>query len=153
MIRRPPRSTLFPYTTLFRSGPDRPPMSFSERSRALLAEAIAAYEGRPAQRRLEAVARHLDEPLRVAFAGRVKAGKSTLLNALVGQKIAATDAGECTKVVTWYAYGPLAQATAYPHAGTPRELPLVRQPDGVVLDLADLRSGDLDKIRVELPSG
>src|SRR2546427_1335569 len=30
MIRRPPRSTLFPYTTLFRSGPDsvpRPPIS------------------------------------------------------------------------------------------------------------------------------
>src|SRR6266581_3892021 len=25
MIRRPPRSTLFPYTTLFRSGPSRPP--------------------------------------------------------------------------------------------------------------------------------
>src|SRR3712207_8208485 len=24
MIRRPPRSTLFPYTTLFRSGPDPP---------------------------------------------------------------------------------------------------------------------------------
>src|SRR2546430_10320889 len=24
MIRRPPRSTLFPYTTLFRSGPTRP---------------------------------------------------------------------------------------------------------------------------------
>src|SRR3712207_8641153 len=28
MIRRPPRSTLFPYTTLFRSG--RPPKTFSE---------------------------------------------------------------------------------------------------------------------------
>src|SRR2546429_5293007 len=27
MIRRPPRSTLFPYTTLFRSRPDRPPPS------------------------------------------------------------------------------------------------------------------------------
>src|SRR3712207_7234246 len=25
MIRRPPRSTLFPYTTLFRSGPESPP--------------------------------------------------------------------------------------------------------------------------------
>src|SRR3712207_8508872 len=25
MIRRPPRSTLFPYTTLFRSGPSREP--------------------------------------------------------------------------------------------------------------------------------
>src|SRR5258706_12100221 len=27
MIRRPPRSTLFPYTTLFRSDPDTLPMS------------------------------------------------------------------------------------------------------------------------------
>src|SRR3712207_8807377 len=28
MIRRPPRSTLFPYTTLFRSKPYRPPRFF-----------------------------------------------------------------------------------------------------------------------------
>src|SRR2546430_3188648 len=28
MIRRPPRSTLFPYTTLFRSLQDRPPVAF-----------------------------------------------------------------------------------------------------------------------------
>ena len=34
--------------------------------------------------------------------GKVKAGKSTLLNALVGEKVAPTDASECTKVVTWY---------------------------------------------------
>src|SRR5436190_23185763 len=27
MIRRPPRSTLFPYTTLFRSGAGRPPFA------------------------------------------------------------------------------------------------------------------------------
>src|SRR2546426_6018155 len=33
MIRRPPRSTLFPYTTLFRSGPGRPPPA-GHRSRA-----------------------------------------------------------------------------------------------------------------------
>ena len=38
MIRRPPRSTLFPYTTLFRSapGPDNPPASWSEAYRAFL---------------------------------------------------------------------------------------------------------------------
>ena len=38
----------------------------------------------------------------MAIAGRVKAGKSTLLNALVGERLAATDAGECTRIVTWY---------------------------------------------------
>ena len=47
----------------------------------------------------------LDEPLRVAIAGKVKAGKSTLLNALVGEQVAPTDAGECTRVVTWYRDG------------------------------------------------
>src|SRR6266853_4783449 len=31
MIRRPPRSTLFPYTTLFRSRPGRPPCTRSFR--------------------------------------------------------------------------------------------------------------------------
>src|SRR3712207_8158676 len=31
MIRRPPRSTLFPYTTLFRSVPDRPPEAQQQR--------------------------------------------------------------------------------------------------------------------------
>src|SRR3712207_7280741 len=37
MIRRPPRSTLFPYTTLFRSG------RRAERSQALLVPAEAAH--------------------------------------------------------------------------------------------------------------
>ena len=50
-------------------------------------------------------AARLDEPLRVAIAGKVKAGKSTLLNALVGEALAPTDAGECTRIVTWYRNG------------------------------------------------
>src|SRR5258708_16859861 len=39
MIRRPPRSTLFPYTTLFRSrvpsDPERQPLIFEQRRRAM----------------------------------------------------------------------------------------------------------------------
>src|SRR5258708_18810038 len=34
MIRRPPRSTLFPYTTLFRSHPGRPRVADSPRGRS-----------------------------------------------------------------------------------------------------------------------
>ena len=48
----------------------------------------------------------LDGPLRVAIAGKVKAGKSTLLNTLVGERIAPTDASECTRVVTRYRNSP-----------------------------------------------
>lgn len=54
---------------------------------------------------LETIARRLHEPLRIAVAGRVKAGKSTLVNALLGQRIAPTDVSECTRVVTWFRYG------------------------------------------------
>ena len=54
-----------------------------------------------------AVRTRLEEPaLRLAVAGRLKAGKSTLVNALLGQHLAATDATECTMVVTWYRYHP-----------------------------------------------
>src|SRR5256885_10609903 len=43
MIRRPPRSTLFPYTTLFRSGaPGKPDL---DRARQLVKE--SGYDGRP----------------------------------------------------------------------------------------------------------
>ena len=37
--------------------------------------------------------------------GTLKAGKSTLLNALVGEELAPTDATECTRIVTWFHHG------------------------------------------------
>lgn len=47
----------------------------------------------------------LAAPLRVAVAGRLNAGKSTLVNALLGQRVAPVDNRECTRIVTWYEYG------------------------------------------------
>ncbi|MFD6069936.1 dynamin family protein [Amycolatopsis lurida] len=51
------------------------------------------------------VLRRLGGPLQVAVAGRIKSGKSTLVNALIGRRVAPTDVGECTRLVTRFQYG------------------------------------------------
>jgi predicted GTPase len=66
----------------------------------LVSETARAYQGTPYSSALDAVVQRLHEPLRVAIAGKIKAGKSTLLNALVGDELAPTDEGECTRIVT-----------------------------------------------------
>src|SRR3712207_7905020 len=54
MIRRPPRSTLFPYTTLFRSSPslglDMPIVSYGDRGRPVLLFPTAAGDFLEAER-------------------------------------------------------------------------------------------------------
>ena len=97
--------------------------------------------------------RRLREPLRLALAGIVKAGKSTLLNAMLGEQIAPTDAGECTRVVTWYRYADTPSITAFVSGGEERRLPVRRVDGKLILDLGDLTSGEVDRIEVCWPSG
>ena len=47
----------------------------------------------------------LDAPLRIAIAGIMKAGKSTFLNALLGEKLVFTGNLETTYTVCWFKYG------------------------------------------------
>ncbi len=54
---------------------------------------------------VDELARRLREPVRVAVVGRVNAGKSTMVNALLGQRVAPTDVSECTRLATWFHYG------------------------------------------------
>jgi hypothetical protein len=95
------------------------PVGFSGQVRALLHVAAEIYVGTPAQQGVAELAVRLDGPLRVAIAGMVKAGKSTLLNALVGEELAPTDAGECTRVVWWFHDGLTYRAIIPPDPAQP----------------------------------
>src|SRR4051794_28381753 len=70
------------------------------------------------------VRRRLGEPLRVAIAGRLKAGKSTLVNALIGRRVAPTEVGECTRIVTQFRYGTSDRVDVVRKNGTRASLPL-----------------------------
>jgi Dynamin family len=120
--------------------------------RGLLDEARRAYDGHPAAARLDAVRGRLDEPLRVALAGRVKAGKSTLLNALVGELLAPTDEGECTRIVTWYRDGVTYRVTLVPREGEPRPAPFERGDDAIEIDLGGVAHEAVERLDIEWPS-
>ena len=121
--------------------------------RALMDRAVEVYRDDPAVERLREQRRRLDEPLRVALVGRVKAGKSTLLNALVGARIAPTDAGECTRVVTLYRHGATPRVLLHDTAGSVRSLPVRRSGDGLQLDLAGTPPEQVAFLAVDWPAG
>jgi hypothetical protein len=123
-----------------------------ERTRAVLAQAIEVYRGTPHEARLVATMARLDEPLRVAIAGRVKSGKSTLLNALVGERLAPTDAGECTRIVTWYRDGHTYRVTLHPRSGSPRQLRFSRDDGAIEVDLGGTRPEDVHSLDITWPS-
>jgi hypothetical protein len=100
---------------------------------------------------LASALRRLDEPLRVALAGTLKSGKSTLLNALVGEEIAPTDATECTRVVTWFARS-RAPRVAVVRGGQRAELPIRRRDGRLALDLGGVPEDEVEHLEVGWPS-
>ena len=68
-------------------------------------DAFDRVDRRGTGRVTDEVRRSLDDTIRLAVVGRVKAGKSTLVNALVGRVVAPTSAVECTRITTHYAFG------------------------------------------------
>lgn len=101
---------------------------------------------------LESFRARLREPLRLAVAGIVKAGKSTLLNALIGERIAPTDAGECTRTITWYRYGSTARVDLRLHDGRRISRPVRRDEGRLVLDMGGYTAEEVAWIDVAWPS-
>jgi 50S ribosome-binding GTPase len=123
----------------------------SQRVRLVLLDAAGACVEASDGERLRHLANRLDEPLRLALAGLVKAGKSTLLNALLAERIAATDAAECTKIVTSYEYGDAPEARAVLPDGSTRPVRLITSEGVISLDSQGIQADDVRTIAVRLP--
>jgi hypothetical protein len=119
---------------------------------ALIDQARSKARTPEAKNQLDAISERLTGPLRLAIAGKVKAGKSTLLNALLGEELAPTDAGECTKIVTWYYQSDRPHATLFPLDGEPRERPYSREGGALQVDLGGLEPAEVDHLEVGWPT-
>ena len=114
--------------------------------------AVELTAGHTAAKDLSLARERLREPLRVAIAGRVKAGKSTLLNAVVGERLAKTDASECTQVVTWYRYGDRYSVDYRTIDGRKGELRFDRNQGRLDIHLDGRDPAELDDIEVRWPA-
>ena len=102
-----------------------------------------------ARSELTALRTSLTEPLRVAVVGRVSTGKSTLVNALIGRRVAPTAAGECTQLVTWYRFGAPDRAELVLRDGSTVPLPF----DGSLPETVAVDPVRIERIEVRLQSG
>jgi hypothetical protein len=116
----------------------------------LAAEQAATSEGAAAT--LADARQRLAGPLRVAIAGKLKAGKSTLLNALLSEELAPTDAGECTRIVTWYRRSERPEVIVHPRDHPPRARPFDRSGGALEVDLGGLSGAEVDHLEIGWPT-
>jgi hypothetical protein len=112
----------------------------------LLAD-VAAQLGGAGKHRVDALGRRSLQPLTIAVAGRTNAGKSTLVNALIGAQVAPTRATECTRVITWYRYG-ANQARVIRRDGT--SVPVYTGPQGELPEELPVPLDEIDRLEVSL---
>lgn len=116
--------------------------------RAVCADGARRARGAELRDELTAIGRQLDRPLQLAVAGAVGVGKSTLINAVLRRAVAPVDAGECTRVVTWYEFGPHERVLVERADGIVAAVPLVA---GRVPAALGVPAERVVRLRVQLP--
>ncbi|TDD08141.1 isoniazid inducible protein IniC [Saccharopolyspora terrae] len=124
-----------------------------ERAKGLLMRTMTFYRDDPRtstwlRDRLE----RLDQPLRIAVSGRVKSGKSTLINALIGTDLAPTDAEERTQVTTFYQYGPEPKILVHTPHGAVQNVPVSTLDSATIRDLQHWRPDEVSRLVIESPT-
>ncbi len=122
------------------------------RIKALAEDAGASATSEEAGDSLREIVERLEGPIRLAISGKVKAGKSTLLNALIGESLAPTDAGECTRIVTWYRYSDRPYALVHPVDGEPVETTYVRSESAFEVGLGGRDADAIDHLEIGWPT-
>ncbi len=97
---------------------------------------------------------HLSEPLRVAVSGFMKAGKSTIMNALLREKVVCTGGLVTTYIVTWFRYGEEKELDVVFRDGTKERYPLDEIENWTVIDKVQInpRMRDVEYIIVYYPN-
>lgn len=117
---------------------------------SLLNEALDLYHDSPPA--ADQLRHHLDrfeEPLRIAVAGAWQSGKSTLVNALVGEEVAPIEVADGPQVSTWYQDGSQPHAVAYPGG---LELPVSRSVRRMSVDIRQWKPAPVNDVVVTWPA-
>jgi hypothetical protein len=119
----------------------------------MLGDALELYRDSP--RASTWLRRHVDrfaEPLRLAVVGLPRTGRSTLVNALVGEEVAPLLVEDGGQVLTWYRGGAVPRAQLYPTQAPPRDAPAARVDGQLHIDLEGWTAESLDRIVVDWPN-